>query len=106
MEVFLAFHHWTFLPGRVIPIKERPTAWLLIFWTLAAAVIFYSFKCSIIAGLTKPAIEKPMETWQDLIDNDYVIQTPHSYFNGSYRGNGTMFYHYAQVNLLSLMMLA
>ena len=48
----------------------------MVSWTVAALVLSYGFTSCLIASLTKPAMEKPMRTWQDLIDNNYTILTP------------------------------
>ena len=44
-------------------------------WLCGAMVLSYAFTSSLIAALSTPLMEKPMRTWQDLLDNDYIILT-------------------------------
>ncbi len=48
----------------------------MVGWILAALVLCYSFTGSLISALTVPALEKPPESWQDLIDRNYVLKSP------------------------------
>ena len=47
----------------------------MILWSLGALVLSGAFTSSLIAALPSPKIEKPMETWQDLLKNEFVIKT-------------------------------
>ena len=48
---------------------------ILGLWTINAAVISYSYTGSLISALTSPTLERPPQTWQDLIDRDYAIKS-------------------------------
>ena len=54
---------------------NRPSGLVMISWVLGSVILSYGFTSCLIASLTKPAKEKPMETWQDLLDNNYTILT-------------------------------
>ena len=67
--------HNHILIGSTISLTNRASSTVMIFWLLGATVISYGFTCIVISVLTVPIMEKPMQTWQDLLDNDYTILT-------------------------------
>ena len=68
------------LTGRGKPIKaeDNSTGILMVCWILAAFVISYGFAGALISALTAPTLEKPPNTWQELVDREYVILAPAS----------------------------
>ena len=69
--------------GYQIWIRDNKAMIIMFFWSLGALILSLGFTSSLISALTKPAVEKPMRTWQDLLDNDYTILTPRIYVNGN-----------------------
>lgn len=68
--------------GKGMLIVNKSSAFIIVSWILGSAVLSYGFASSLIAALSRPGMEKPMRTWQDLMDNNYTILTAQSEFNG------------------------
>ena len=97
---------WIFLSltGKGNPMSESRVNAIEISWTLGAVVLSYGFSSSLIASLTIPGIEKPMDTWQDLLDNDYTILTPRTEYAGIIFPD-TMFDMLSEVNFMNCLFL-
>ena len=68
--------------GSTIPIGNAQVTLTMTTWSISALVLSYAFTSSLISSLTKPAVEKPMRTWQDLLNNDYIILTAWHWYDG------------------------
>ena len=68
--------------GKEMFIVNKPSGILMFVWLLGSFILSYAFTSSLIAALSRPAMEKPMYTWQDLLENNYVLLTAQTEFNG------------------------
>ena len=69
--------------GKEISLSNISSNMVMFSWLCGAVVLSYAFTSSLIAALSRPALEQPMRTWQDLLDNDYVIMTSRQDFYGT-----------------------
>ena len=78
-------YNWVLLPltgkGEAIDLDDLKSAFLMVGWSLGGTILCLGFSGSLISFLMKPAMEEPMRTWQDLLDNDYTILTPRIMWN-------------------------
>ena len=55
----------------------EPRSWsdilILSLWCTYALVILFAYTTRLIAFMTSPVFEKPLETWDDLLESDLII---------------------------------
>ena len=77
---------WIFITltgrGKDMFIVNKSSGIVMLAWLLGSVILSYGFTSSLIAALSRPALETPMKTWQDLLDNNYTILTPQTEYNG------------------------
>ena len=83
--------------GLGVPRRDIKTGLIIFTWSLSSIFICYIFMSFLISSLTRPVFEKTIETWQELIDHNYVIQTPLAFVDGKWKGNNTLFDLHARV---------
>ena len=85
-----------------LPRLDRPAVYQLMFcWSLAATVIYFGFTCNLTSSLVIPFKEKVPDTFQELLDNDYIIKLPVIMMNGIVLKSALVFENYLNtINIL------
>ena len=59
--------------GNDLKVPNLSSRIAMYFWSIGSLIIYFAFISSLVARLSIPSVEKSMDSWQDLIDNNYTI---------------------------------